>query len=270
MYRAYQQHIESQNGKWFAIWATFIAGVLTSIAIIFWYLQTVVRQERLAIATAAKNTVRSHRQHFSDTANNINGLVFQCVVDKHGTFTFPFMSDTISDHFDVTATEVIENPQLFLSLIQSEDLEHFRHSLMRAALGNNDWSWEGRMLSPTGGFVFMRGTAKPRPFRDGLTLWNCVLSDVTELEKAQQKIAKARDNLEAEVALRTKRLISEIEEKVRIENSLRDNEQRFKDFTETATDWVWETDESQNITFLSVNAATHELFDTSSVIGKSR
>ncbi len=180
------------------------------------------------------------------------------------------MSDTISDHFDVTATEVIENPQLFLSLIQSEDLEHFRHSLMRAALGNNDWSWEGRMLSPTGGFVFMRGTAKPRPFRDGLTLWNCVLSDVTELEKAQQKIAKARDNLEAEVALRTKRLISEIEEKVRIENSLRDNEQRFKDFTETATDWVWETDESQNITFLSVNAATHELFDTSSVIGKSR
>lgn len=262
--------IESQHDKWILIWATLIASILISIAVIFWYLQTVVRQDRLAIATAAKNTVRSHRQHISDTANNVNGLVFQCVIDKHGTFTFPFMSDTISDHFNISSNEVIENSQSFLSLIQSDDLEHFRNSLMRAALGNNDWAWEGRMHSPTGEFIFMRGAAKPRPFRDGLTLWNCVLSDVTELEKAQQKVAKARDNLEAEVSLRTKRLISEIEEKVRIESSLRDNEQRFKDFTETATDWVWETDESQNITFLSVNTATHELFDTSSVIGKSR
>lgn len=263
-------YMEAQNGKWFAIWATFIVGVLISIAIIFLYLQKVVRQERLVIATAAKNTIRSHRQHISDTTNNINGLVFQCVVDKHGTFTFPFMSNTISDHFNISATEVIENPQLFLSLFQHEDMEHFRNSLMRAALGNNNWTWEGRMLNPMGEFVFMRGAAKPRPFKDGLTLWNCVLSDVTELEKARQKVAKARDNLEAEVALRTKRLISEIEEKVRIETSLRNNEQRFKDFTETATDWVWETDENQNITFLSVNAATHELFDTSSAIGKSR
>lgn len=262
--------IKSQHDKWISIWATLIASILFSIAIIFWYLQTVVRQDHLAIATAAKNKVRSHRQHISDTANNVNGLVFQCVVDKNGTFAFPFMSDTISDHFNISSNEVIEKPQSFLSLIQSDDLEHFRNSLMRAALGNNDWAWEGRMHSPTGEFVFMRGVAKPRPFRDGLTLWNCVLSDVTELEKAQQKVAKARDNLEAEVSLRTKRLISEIEEKVRIESSLRDNEQRFKDFTETATDWVWETDENQNINFLSVNTATHELFDTSSVIGKSR
>lgn len=263
-------YIDAHQNKWSEIWLTFIIGVLLSIAVIYWYLRSVIKQERLAIATAAKNTVRDHRQHLSDTTNNINGLVFQCVVDKHGTFTFPFMSESIADHFDISAVEVIENPELFLSLIQSDDLEHFRNSLMRAALGDTEWSWEGRLLDPSGNFVFMRGSAKPRPFRDGLTLWNCVFSDVTELERARLKIAKAGDNLEAEVALRTKRLISEIEEKVRIETSLRDNEQRFKDFTETATDWVWETDENQNITFLSVNNATQELFSTSSVIGKSR
>lgn len=256
--------------QWLIYWAIFTAGVALSVGIIFWYTLTVVSKERLAIATVAKDTVRIHRQHISDTANSINGLVFQCVVDKHGTFTFPYMSETIADHFEVSAAEVIENPQLFLSLFQPDDFEHFKNSLMRAALGDDEWTWEGRLLSPFGDFVFMEGAAKPRPFRDGLTLWNCVLSDVTELERARQKVAKARDNLEAEVALRTKRLISEIEEKVRIETSLRDNEQRFKDFTETATDWVWETDENQNITFLSMNSATHELFNTSSAIGKSR
>lgn len=263
-------YIDAQSNKWLLIWAVFVAGVLLSIAIIYWHLLSVIRKDRLAIATAAKDSVCSHRQHVADTAENINGLVFQCVVDKNGTFAFPFMCESIADLFDVSATDVIENPQRFLSLIQSDDLEHFRNSLMRAALRDHEWTWEGRMLSPSGDFVFMRGAAKPRPFKDGLTLWNCVFSDVTELERAQQKVAKARDNLEAEVALRTKRLITEIEEKVRIETSLRDNEQRFKDFTETATDWVWETDENQHITFLSVNAATNELFSTSSVIGKSR
>ncbi len=164
----------------------------------------------------------------------------------------------------------MQRSELFLSLFAPSDLETFRASLRQAAVNNVEWSWEGRMRSSSGKHVHIRGSAIPRPFKDGLTLWNCVLSNVSELEDIRREVASVHDNLEAEVALRTKRLIKEVGEKIQIEKSLRDNEQRFKDFTETATDWVWETDENQNITFLSVNAATRELFDTASVIGKSR
>jgi len=37
----------------------------------------------------------------------------------------------------------------------------------------------------------------------------------------------------------------------RAEASLRDNEERFKDFAESASDWLWEMDENLRITFLS-------------------
>lgn len=260
----------SQQNKWTVIWVILILGVFVSNVVIYWYLRSVVKKERSEIASVTEKMIGRYRQHFSDSAANINGILMQFVVDKHGAFTFPYISETITDHFQISADQVMQKPELFLSLFAPSDLETFRASLKHAAVNNSEWSWEGQMQSSSGKHVHIRGSAIPRPFRDGLTLWNCVLSNVSEFENIRREVAGVRDNLEAEVALRTKRLITEVEEKIQIEKSLRDNEQRFKDFTETATDWVWETDENQNITFLSVNAATRELFDTASVIGKSR
>ena len=262
--------IGSQQNKWMVIWITLIFGVLVSNVAIYLYLRSVVQEERSEIATTTEKMIGRYRQHFSDSAVNINGILMQFVVDKHGAFTFPYISETIADHFQISADQVMQKPELFLSLFTPSDLATFRASLKQAAVHNSEWSWEGQMQSSSGKHVHIRGSAIPRPFRDGLTLWNCVLSNVSEFENIRREVAEVRDNLEAEVALRTKRLIREVEEKIQVEKSLRDNEQRFKDFTETATDWVWETDENQSITFLSVNAATRELFDTASVIGKSR
>jgi|GEM_PF-1543821 len=262
--------IGSQQHKWTKIWITLILGVVVSNIAIYWYFRSVIQEERSKTATVTEKIIGRYRQHFADTAVNINGVLMQFVVDKHGAFTFPYISETIADHFQVSADQVMQKPELFLSLFEPSDLETFLASLRQAAVNNAEWSWEGRMQTSSGKHVDIRGSAIPRPFRDGLTLWNCVLSDVSEFEDIRREVAGVRDNLEAEVALRTKRLIREVEEKIQIEKSLRDNEQRFKDFTETATDWVWETDENQSITFLSVNAATRELFDTLSVIGKSR
>lgn len=262
--------IISQQNKWTIIWITLILGVLVSNVAIYWYLRSILKEDHSEIATVTEKMIGRYRQHFSDAAVNINGVLMQFVVDKHGAFTFPYISETIADHFQVSADQVMQKPELFLTLFTPSNLETFRASLRQAAVNNAEWSWEGRMQSSSGKQVHIRGSAIPRPFRDGLTLWNCVLSDVSELEDIRREVAGVRDNLEAEVALRTKRLIREVEEKIQIEKSLRDNEQRFKDFTETATDWVWETDENQHITFLSVNAATRELFDTLTMIGKSR
>lgn len=263
-------YINAQSEKWVFIWGLFAIALLIIIGAVFWYLKSIIVSERLEITDRARDSIQSHTRHVADTARNVDGVVFQCVIDKDGKIEFPFMSDSVHDYFGLTADAVMQNPNKFCSRMPAEHLETFRTSLMHAAVGNKEWAWEGNLIGSSGNIIHMRGAAQARPYKDGLTLWNGVLSDISELENTRAKVAKARANLEEEVALRTKRLISEIEKKVEIETSLRDNEQRFKDFTESATDWVWETDRDHTITFLSVNSASSDLFDTSKVIGRSR
>ena len=47
------------------------------------------------------------------------------------------------------------------------------------------------------------------------------------------------------------RLTREIKERKSVEVQLRQSQQRFKDYAETAADWFWETDERLRYTYLS-------------------
>ena len=55
----------------------------------------------------------------------------------------------------------------------------------------------------------------------------------------------------AAIRERTVELEREITDSKRAQESLRDSEQRFKDFAEAASDWFWEMDENLRFTYLS-------------------
>jgi PAS domain-containing protein len=46
---------------------------------------------------------------------------------------------------------------------------------------------------------------------------------------------------------------TDIEERKLVELSLRENEQRFRDYAETASDWLWETGPDRRIITISEN-----------------
>jgi PAS domain S-box-containing protein len=48
---------------------------------------------------------------------------------------------------------------------------------------------------------------------------------------------------------------TDIEDRIRAQDTLRENEQRFRDFTEVASDWHWETDTAHR--YLSISEAAH-------------
>ena len=78
-----------------------------------------------------------------------------------------------------------------------------------------------------------------------------IIQDITERVEAAQALRHAHDALEARVIERTEQLQEEIEERCAIERSLRDSEERFRDFTESASDWVWEMDADLRFTYFS-------------------
>jgi sigma-54 dependent transcriptional regulator, acetoin dehydrogenase operon transcriptional activator AcoR len=113
--------------------------------------------------------------------------------------------------------------------------------------------------------------------RDGKVLGiRGVAIDVSELKKLQNDLLRAKDGLEKRVAERTAELVTanehlrtEIHERQRAEEELRQSEELFRTIFETATDCIFIKDRSLKYTL--VNAALANLLDLpgSSIVGLS-
>jgi len=83
--------------------------------------------------------------------------------------------------------------------------------------------------------------------------------DITELDRTRQELEE-----------RTGRLEMEITERRYAESALRDNEERFRDMAESASDWLWEMGPDFRFTYLSHGFSESTGIETSEFIGKTR
>src|SRR5262249_35848741 len=66
------------------------------------------------------------------------------------------------------------------------------------------------------------------------------------------------------------RLAQDIARREAVEAQLRDSEQRFRDFGETASDWFWETDSQHRYTYISDRIADFNLYGLEAMEGRRR
>jgi len=66
------------------------------------------------------------------------------------------------------------------------------------------------------------------------------------------------------------RLAQDISRREAVEAQLRDSEQRFRDFGETASDWFWETDQEHRFTYISDRIADFDLHGIEVMLGRRR
>ena len=96
-----------------------------------------------------------------------------------------------------------------------------------------------------------------RTARRRLAAQNDLLQQEIATRRAvEADLARARDGLEFRVAERTAQLETEVAERRKVEDALRESEQRFRDYAETASDWLWETGLDHRVTHLSGHTGT--------------
>ncbi|MCW8915560.1 MAG: ATP-binding protein [Magnetovibrio sp.] len=91
-----------------------------------------------------------------------------------------------------------------------------------------------------------------------------------QLQNANLEISTANDELEQRVEERTEHLQEEIRQRQIADQSLRENEQRFRDIAESASDWFWETDSQHCFTYLSNRCFEVTGMSAQDLLGKSR
>ncbi len=95
----------------------------------------------------------------------------------------------------------------------------------------------------------------------GALLWNVLLRRTVsvrtqELLRSESELRLARDNLEIKVAERTAELQS--------------SEERFRDFSNVASDWFWETDEENRFSYFSEQFEVTTGINPQTLLGKKR
>lgn len=99
--------------------------------------------------------------------------------------------------------------------------------------------------------------------------------NITQQKQAEAALHKAKDELKTQVQQRTLKLCEtidqlwhEIAERQRIEDALRQSEERFRTLVETTSNWVWEIDENSVYTYVNPKVEDILGFKPSDVLGK--
>lgn len=105
---------------------------------------------------------------------------------------------------------------------------------------------------------------------------NLLQNEINEHRRSEFEMTKYRENLEkmvenrtAELTITNQRLQENLVERARIVETLRSNEERYRNLVESINDWVWETDKNHVVTYSCPKVKDILGYEPCEILGKT-
>ncbi len=133
--------------------------------------------------------IRASEEKFSETTNNIPGVVFQFKVKPDKSRTLPYVSDRVRD---IMGVEDIRNDMFeYLSTrIHPDDKVEFFESVDEAVRSKSRWRSEFRFLKPSGELIWLQGVASPVEHEDEL-IFSGVFIDISDRKQRDEALRES-------------------------------------------------------------------------------
>ncbi|MCC9016895.1 MULTISPECIES: PAS domain-containing protein [Flavobacterium] len=116
-------------------------------------------------------------------------LLFQFVVDSENRYTFPLVSKSADDIFELSVKEFTNDIKLVIyDRIFPQDRDVFFQSLVKARKEAKPWNVEFRAVLPKKGMRWFKVSAKTEQSADGCVSFFGHVSDITELKDKEEKL----------------------------------------------------------------------------------
>jgi PAS domain S-box-containing protein len=112
------------------------------------------------------------------TTENLNGILYQFMMDSKGKISFPFVSSNVREIFGITPEHMYQDPYYFFSLVHDDDIQDLMDSNRKSKDTMSDWTNTSRLQSPAG-LRWILNRAKPAKHEDGIVVWSGYLTDYT-------------------------------------------------------------------------------------------
>jgi len=151
--------------------------------------------------TARKTTelqLRNTQAQLNTLTNNIPGMVFRYVVHADGSKSVLYISPQLRELFELEIEDVLTDIDLVNSRIHPEDFEFIKTQLKKLRESNNETGpveLEYRVILPRQGLRWRQSVRRATRNQNGDTIWDGVVIDVTDRNKAQTQLQRVTENV---------------------------------------------------------------------------
>ncbi|MDI5891740.1 diguanylate cyclase [Halomonas rhizosphaerae] len=125
-------------------------------------------------------------ERLQGTLSRLPGAVFQLRQDARGGLDFLYLSDGLCSLSGLSSRSVMDRSDALLERVHVEDQSPLSTSLAQSAVSLEPWALEFR-LETADGIRWLEGRASPSRRRDGTTLWDGMLLDITPRKQEEQR-----------------------------------------------------------------------------------
>lgn len=134
-----------------------------------------------------------HTHHINNIADNLPGLLYKLIRDKDGKISLPYANPFIKGLTSLNTHDLRKNAMPVYAGIIEEDRARVLRSIERSAKNLTLWEEDFRVKSAEGKILWIRAISSPKRRRDGSTVWNGLMIDVT---KERQASAHLKDSVD--------------------------------------------------------------------------
>jgi PAS domain S-box-containing protein len=131
------------------------------------------------------------RTVFETVATRFPGHSMQRIRTPDGRIRYTYASAGMREVFGIDPDAVLAQQEADHRWVHPEDRERFVAALHRSADDLTTLDEEVRVISPRGGYKWVRSIGTPRRFADGTVVWDGIALDVTERRAAAEALERA-------------------------------------------------------------------------------
>ena len=141
-----------------------------------------------------EKALRESEAKYREIASNIPGVVYQIVLKKDGSYTFPYVSEGIREMLGIAPEEIMENSSKLFSMVHSKDIDRVKLAIAESVRTMNAWEKEFRVKTKEGKIRDVYGISTPHLIQNehSSILWNGVILDITDRKHKEEALIKLK------------------------------------------------------------------------------
>jgi len=159
-----------------------------------------VTEKKLA-HDALHNAQLESDARFHHLTNHVPGIVYQFLIKKDGTTSFPYVSPGSRTIMEYEPEELQSDGTLVFSRIYPDDRPRMDAAIEDSKRNLSLFKWEGRFITRSGHIKWIQASSSPIVLENGDTLWNGMVMDISDLKLAQDEIKQLNQDLAQRVTI---------------------------------------------------------------------
>ena len=140
----------------------------------------------------AQEDLRESESKFQKLADNLPGMIYQCLLRSDGSLTFPYVSPACRQMFELEAEAIQQNHTLLIDLVHPDDRPDYYESFAISAKNMQPWHWEGRLILPSNQLRWFQVISRPEAKENGDILWDGITIDITDRKQAEASLQESQ------------------------------------------------------------------------------